>query len=130
MSAVEDPSGHTAASLVTGIVGDLQQLVEQQFQLTRQEIEVELRLRTAAATMVVIGMAVLFIDAIVACQALALLLHWAASPPGTDPAWLSLWSCYALVAGVLVVIGVIVTVVGCARFKSIKKFGNPVSEIL
>ncbi len=130
MSAVKDPVGHTAASLVSGNVGDLQQLVEQQFQLTRQEIEEELRQRTEAATIVVAGMAVLFLDAIVFCQALALVLHWVASTPSTDPARLSLWACYAVVAGMLIVIGAIVTLLGRSRFKSIQKVRNPAMEIL
>ena len=131
MSAVvEGPSEQTAASLVTGIVGDLQQLVEQQFQLTRQEIEQELRRRAGAAAIVCGGVIVLFLDALVICQTLALLLHWLTSPPATDPAWLSLWVCYAIIAAVLVVIGGSVTLFGRARFNSVQSARNPVTEIL
>ena len=127
---VEYPPEQTAASLVSGILGDLQHLVEQQFQLTRREIEEELRQRVAAAAVFGLGVGVLFLDAIVLCLTAAHLLHWAASPSGTDVAWLPLWACYAVVAAVLAVSGGIMVLVGRARFRSIDSFKNPVTEIL
>ena len=48
-TVVESPPEQTTASLVNGILSDLHRLVEQQFQLTRHEIEDELRRRAAAA---------------------------------------------------------------------------------
>lgn len=120
----------TAASLVSGILGDLQHLVEQQFQLTRREIEEELRLRTAAAALFGLGAGVLFLSASVVCLTLIHLLHWIASPSGADPAWLPLWACHAVVAAVLAASGGILAQVGLARFRSIKSFQNPVTEIL
>jgi hypothetical protein len=130
MSAdVQDPIEQSAASLVSGILGDLQQLVEQQFQLTRREIEDELRKRASAAAVFAFGMGVLFLDAIVLCLTLTHLLHWGTSPPGTDPAWLQLWECHALLAAVLAVIGGILVQVGRARFRSIEPSQNPVTEL-
>ena len=127
---VERPPEQMAAALLSGILGDLQHLVEQQFQLTRREIEEELRQRATAAAVFGIGLAVFFLDAIVLCMTLAHLLHWVASPPGTDPAALPLWACHAVVAAVLVIIGGIMTYVGRARFNSVKRFKNPITEIL
>lgn len=127
---VEYPPEQTAASLVSGILGDLQHLVEQQFQLTRREIEEELRQRAAAAAVFGLGMGVCFLDAIVLCMTLAHLLHWMTSPAGTDPAALPLWGCYAVVAVVLAVSGGILALVGRARFRSVDKYQNPVTEIL
>ena len=127
---VEDPPEQSAASLVSGILGDLQHLVEQQFQLTRREVEDELRQRASAAAVFGLGMGVFLLDAIVLCLTVAHLMHWMASPPGTDPAWLPLWACHAVVAAVLVVIGGILAVVGRAKFRSIDPFQNPVTEIL
>ena len=127
---VERPPEQTAAALLSGILGDLQHLVEQQFQLTKREIEEELQLRATAATAFGLGLAVLFLDAIVLCLTLAHLMHWMASPPGTDPAVIPLWECYGAVAAVLVVIGGCLTLVGWARFRSASPIQNPITEIM
>jgi hypothetical protein len=126
---VEYPPEQNAATLVSGILGDLQHLVGQQFHLTRREIEEDLRRRAAAAAVFGIGMGVFFLDAIVLCLTLAHLLHSVASPPGTDPAWLPLWACHAMVAAGLAVIGGILVGVGRAKFKIIEPFPNPLTEI-
>ena len=127
---IEDPPEQTTSSLVSGIFGDLKHLVEQQFQLTRREVEDELRQRASAAAVFGLGMGVFLLDAIVLCLTVAHLMHWMAAPPGTDPAWLPLWACHAVVAAVLVVIGGILALVGRAKFRSIDPFQNPVTEIL
>lgn len=126
---VTDPTNQTAASLLSGILGDLQDLVEEQFQLTRRQIEDELYQRAAAGLVFAAGMGIFLVDAIFLCLALAHLLHWVASPPGTDPAWFPLWACHAAVAAVLVVIGGVLVIVGLARFRSIKPAKNPVTEL-
>lgn len=131
MSTVaEDPVAQTAASLVSGILGDLQQLVEQQFQLTRREIERELQQRVAAAKILILGIVVFFLDALMICLTLAHLLHWLASAPSTDPVWQSVWASHALVAMGLSVFGVGLTCLGYARLRSVEQFQNPVTEIL
>ena len=130
LTDVEYPPEQTAASLVSGILGDLQQLVDQQFQLTRREIEVELRQRAEATAVFGLGMGFLFLAAISLCLSLSHLLHWLASPIATDPAWFPLWACHAAVAVVLAIIGVIVACAGRTKFKSIESFHNPLNEIL
>ena len=115
---------------MSGIGDDLQHLVEQQFQLTRREIAEELRQRAAAAAVFGLDIGVFFLDAIVLCLTLVHLLHWVASPPGTDPAWLPLWACHAVLAAALAVIGGILAYVGRAKFKIIEPFKNPLTEIL
>ena len=129
-TVIQDPPQQTAASLLTGILGDLQQLVEQQFQLTRREIEEELRQRTAAAAVFALGTAAMFLGALMLCLALTHLLHWAALPAGTDPAWIPMWGCYAVVAAVLFILGGILAVVGRARFSAIDPYHNPATELL
>lgn len=127
---VEDPVRQSAASLVGGILGDLQHLVEQQFQLTRREIEDEFRRRAAAGAVFGAGIGVIFLGVVVLCLTLVHLLHSIGSPPAADVAWLPLWACHAVVAGGLVVVGGILALVGRARFRSIASFQNPVTEIL
>ena len=127
---LEDPPVQTTASLVGGILGDLQRLVEQQFELTRQEIQEELRLRIAAGILFAAGIGLIFLGAIESCLGLAHLLHWAASPAGTETAWLPLWGCHAVVAAVFAVIGGVLVQVGRARFASVQSFHNPLTEIM
>jgi len=126
----KDRPDQTAASLLSGILGDLQHLVEQQFQLTRREIEDEIRQRAIAAAVFAFGVTILLVGAIVFCFGLAHLLHWATSPGGTDPAWLPLWACHAVVAAVLAVIGGFVAHVGRVKFRSTVPFHNPLNELL
>jgi hypothetical protein len=127
---VEAPPEQTVASLMCGILSDLQTLVEQQFQLTRREIEDELRQRASAAAVFVLGSGVLLVDAIALSLTLAHWMHWMASPPGTDPAWLPLWACHAVMTGVLALIGAILVQMGRARFRSVAPCQNPATEIL
>ena len=127
---IEDPPEQTTSSLVSGIFGDLKHLVEQQFQLTRQEIEDGLRQRAVAAAVVGLGVGILFLAAVALCLSLSHLLHWASSLPGTDPAWLPLWACHAIVAAVFAVSGVTVACVGRRKFKSINPPQSSATEIL
>jgi hypothetical protein len=125
-----EPQKQTAAALLTDILVDLQQLVEQQFQLTRRELEDEFSKRLAAGSVLAYGVGVLFLVAVEICLALVHLLHWGASPPGTDPAWLPLWACHAAVATLLLVLGGILVLVGRARLLSMESCQNPATEIL
>ena len=97
--------------------------------MTRREIEDEIRQRTNAAAVIVIGATIVFLGAIVFCLGLVHLLHGVALPPGTDPAWLPLWACHAMVAAALVAIGGFVAHIGGVKFRSIEPFHNPVTEL-
>lgn len=127
---VEYRPEQTAASLVTGILSDLQQLLDQQLRLTRREIEEELRQRAFAAAVFGLGVATLFLSAFVDCLALSHFLHWMASPSGADPASLPLWVCHTVLTTILTFGGVSMTLVGLARFRNFTPFQNPVTEIL
>ena len=126
----EEPGKQTAASLLSGILGDLQRLIEQQFQLTRREIEDEVRQRGIAVAVIGFGIGIVFLGIIVLCLSLVHLLHWLASPSGSDVAWLPLWVCHAVVATVFVSIGLILAYVGRVRFRSVEPFRNPVTEMM
>ena len=127
---VKDPPDQSTASLVTGILSDLQHLVEQQFRLTRREIEQEIRQRAIAAAVVGCGVVSMILAAVVLCQTLVHLLHWLTLPSGTDPAGLPLWGCHAVVAAALVVIGGVLALVGKARLSAVQSFQNPATELL
>lgn len=118
------------ASLVTGILSDIQRLVEQQFELTRREIEEEFRKRLAAAAILGGGIGGCFLGLIGFCLTVVHLLHWLTSPVGSDPATLPLWACHGAVALFLEVVGGILIYVGQARFMAVKSFHNPITELL
>jgi hypothetical protein len=120
-TTIEEPPEESVASLMSGILGDLQRLVEQQFQLTRREIEVELRQRAVAIAVFGLGAGILFLAAIVFCLTVAYLLHWA---------WLPLWASHAVVAVALIVSGGILVHLGRARFRAIDPCRNPATEIM
>lgn len=127
---IDDPAEQSTASLVTGILGDLQHLVEQQLLLARRELEWEFRQRLAGVAVIVLGMMILVVAAIMFCLSGAHLLYWISSPPGTDQAWLPLWICHAVVGVVLVVVGGIVMGAGRSKLDSIGSTRNPASDIL
>ncbi len=126
---VDPPLVQTAASLVGGIVGDLKSLVEQQFQLTRMQIAAELQQRFVAVAVCSAGVVVLFVSTIFVCFSAAHLLHWIASPVGTDPAAYPLWMCHAAVAAGLGLTGGILAWTGQSKFRSVVPFQNPVSGL-
>src|ERR1041385_6623584 len=95
----------SATALVGGIIGDVQELVEQQFRLTRREIEDDLRQGVKAALVFGFGAGIFFLGAGATCLSLVHLLHWGASPPGADAAWFPLWACFGVAGAWLGVIG-------------------------
>lgn len=127
---VESLPKQTAASLISGMLIDFKHLVELHLRLTRREIELAFQQRTAAAMVFSLGAGTLLIAFMTLCLTLVHLLHWAASPAGTDPAWLPLWCCHALAAFVFAAIGGILAIVGRARFRSIETYSRSAGKIL
>lgn len=121
---LRDPQMKTVTALVTGVLGDLQLLVEQQFQLTRCEIEQELRQRAKACAILGAGIAGLYLSAILLSLSAAHGLHWAASPVSSDPASLPLWGCEILVAIVVAGIAALAVRVGLKRLRVITSSQN------
>lgn len=105
---IQQSTEQSTASLVGGILADLQSLVEQQLRLTRLEIEGELRRRTTAAAVLVIGLALCLVGAIVMSFGLVYLLHTLTLKDAAEAAALPLWACYEIVGvGVLAVGGLL-----------------------
>lgn len=128
-TAPYDSPEPSTTSLVTGILGDLQHLVAQQLELTRREIEDELQQRTTATAVIGMGLGFLFLAAVELCMATAYLMHWMSTSQGGDQASLPLWACHGIVAAGLSMIGIVVSQIGRARFRSIDRFSNPATEI-
>jgi hypothetical protein len=123
--AAEDDDSRT---LMAGIIGDFQTLMVQQFRLTRQEITDNLRLRKAAGIYVALATGVGMLAALAWTMASVHLLHWSLSPSGTDPAWLPLGACYAVVGLVLIALSSGLCLLGRAKFDAIPPWQNLADE--
>ena len=114
---IDDPPQQSAATLVTGILGDLQSLVQQQFCLTVREVELELGRRARAGVVIGIGAGLLLVGAMALSVAVANFMHWLACPAGTDPARFPLWACHAVVSLVLAIAGGVTLFAGRRRLR-------------
>jgi len=116
----------SVAALVGGIVTDVQDLIKQQLQLTRKEIEADFRKTREAALVLVLGIGLFFLGTFAFCLMLAHLIHFLAMPSGVvqDAATIPLWGCHGIVAAVFFVVG------GGLAFAGKKKFDsfNPLPE--
>ena len=120
----------SATSLVSGIIDDVQNLIKQQFQLTRREVEQDLRKGKAGALLVGAGIGAMLLGCFEACLTVAHLLHWLTSPAGSDPASLPMWACHAIVAAVLLGVGYAVLSAGSKRFETIDPLNGPTADAL
>jgi uncharacterized membrane protein YdjX (TVP38/TMEM64 family) len=107
---------HTTAepsvtSLVSGIAGDFQSLIQQQVMLVRQEIQEDLRKTKEGATSFALAAAVTSVSAI-------LIGFTAVYALGAATTW-PLWGCFAIVAGVFAAAAAALIVAGMKKFDSI-----------
>jgi hypothetical protein len=115
--------GSGVTTLMSDIIGDLQNLVAQQLRLFRTEVSQDFRKTRKALTVLAVGLAVTTVGAIFLCLAAAHLLHWAANVPG-EPERLPLWGCHGLVGLVLAGLGAGLTVVGRQKFDTFNPLPN------
>jgi len=127
---LQNSTDQSTTALLSGIIDDMQDLVKQQVQLTRNEITQEVHSAAAAAVFFASGAAVLFFGALILGFMLVHLLHWMTSPAGADPASLPLWACHALVGAPLAILGGVLTWLGLGRLKSINPLHNPAVDAL
>jgi len=110
--ATERERDASVATLLSGIVGDAQELVRQEIALARQEIREEISAAKDAGTKLVIAGAVLAIGALFLLVTLALgiadLFNW------------SSWAGFGIVGVVLAIVGYILYSAAQKRMKEIK----------
>jgi len=126
---VQNRSEPSVTTLVSGIVSDLQDLLKQQLQLTRREIEEDLRKAREAASLFVLGAGICFLGAIALCFMVVHLLHWLASHM-MDPASFPLWACHGVVGVVLVVLGASLAYAGRQKLQAVNPLDNPATQAL
>ncbi len=125
---IDDPP-QSAATLVTGILDDLQSLIHQQLCLSVREVEVEFQRRTRAIVIIAVGAGLTLVGAVAFSAAAANFLHWLACPEGTDPARFPLWACQAVVSFVFAVAGGVALFVGRRGLQCSTDCQAPVTEI-
>lgn len=108
--------------LLSGIVSDAEDLVQQQFALFRAEIKHDLREARQAFMPLIAGGMVLFLGAIVLCFAAVYILDAATDLP--------LWACYSIVAAILLVGGGIAVAMGLEKLREIPPVGEKTVEEL
>jgi hypothetical protein len=97
-------------SLVSGIVTDFQRLLRQEMNLARTEVRQEWDKAKTAAETLGVGAAVLGIGGLLLCFMFVYLINYFGVP---------LWGCYGIVAGVVLLTGVVLAGTGYARAKSV-----------
>jgi len=116
--------GPTLAGLVSGILQDAQDLVRQEVTLARVEIGQELRKTKEAALSVLAGVAILALSSIFLLLMVVHLIFWATS--GNVP----LWGCYAIVGGIMALVGAILVYTGRNRAEKINLIPKQTVETL
>jgi len=131
-SEVQNHPEQSVAGLVSGIVTDLQDLIKQQLQLTRKEIEADFRKTREAASLLALGVGVVFFGCFAFCLMLAHLIHFLAIPAGVvrDSATIPLWACHGIVAAVLLVVGGGLAFAGKKKFDSFNPLPDESAQVL
>jgi hypothetical protein len=102
--------GQTVTGLISGIVGDAQELVKQQVALVRAEIKADFQRTIQAAVMLAIGSLVAVPAVFLLCNMFVFMLH--------ELAGLSTWASYGIVGGLFAVLSTVLIGVGIQRFRS------------
>jgi uncharacterized membrane protein YqjE len=100
-------------SVVTGIIGDFQELIKQQLALFKAELKEDLRKTKEASVSLVCGVALLSLGSVLLCFMAVHLLEWAFRPH------LELWVCYLIVGSVLAAVGGGLTYFAWTEFRSV-----------
>jgi len=111
------PPERSVTTLVSGIIADAQQLIQQQFTMFRQEIRDDLRKAKEGALSLAAGVGISLAGGVLLLLMLPLLLNWAAPE-------LPLWACFGILGGVLVTLGGALVYAGVKKLESF----NPLSD--
>jgi hypothetical protein len=107
----------SVTTLVSGIIADVQHLIQQQLAMFRQEIRDDLRKTRDAALALGAGAGITLAGGVLLVLMLPLLLNWAVPQ-------LPLWACFGIVGGVLAALGGGLVYAGVKKFESF----NPLSD--
>lgn len=129
-TGLENPTEQSTTTLVSGILADLQNLLEQQFLLIRREIERDVKRGLQAGSLLLAAAGVTFLGGFSFCLAAAEWLYWMTASAGTDPEALPRWGCHAIVSAVLLAVGAVFALGGRTKLKNIKPLESPAAEAM
>jgi len=127
---IRNEAGGSVPSLMSGIVGDVEHLIQQQVQLTRAEIKADVGRLKESAALLVPGVGLIFVGVIALSWMLVYLLHALTSPAGTDPASVPLWGCFGIVGVLLAIGGTALLFAGKNKFDSVNPMTGPTAQAL
>jgi H+/Cl- antiporter ClcA len=120
---VQSDTDVSLTSLVSGIVGDAQELMKQQLALFKAEVKEDMQKTTDAAVSLAAGAVVSLLGSIVLCFALVHLLIWA-FPQAPEWVW------YAVVGGVVTGTGLGLVWWAWAKFRSFNPLPDKTAQAL
>jgi Putative Actinobacterial Holin-X, holin superfamily III len=109
------------ATLLSGIIADVQHLIRQQLAMFRQEIRDDVRKGRKAVLPLAAGAGITAAGGVLLLLMLPLLLHWAVPE-------LPLWACFGILGGVLAAVGGALVYAGVRRIESLDLLSNPAVE--
>lgn len=110
ITATDAAPDASLTNLLKGIVGDLQLLIRQEMHLARTEVKQEWDKAKTAAGALAVGAAMLVLAVFMLCFMVVYLINWAGVP---------LWGSFAIVAGALGLIGLLLTGMGFAKARQV-----------
>jgi uncharacterized membrane protein YqjE len=116
-------SSPSVTELVSGIVGDVQDLGMQHLDLFKLEIKEDLRKTTDAASSLAIGLAVAQVGAVLLSF---MLVHLLASLAPS----LSLWVCFGIVGAVFAALGAIGIINGVNKLKTVDSLSRQAAQVM
>jgi len=113
----------SVSELITGIVGDLQHLMQQQFELLKHDVKNDLVKVRDAGLLMGAGAACALVAVILIMQMLVYLTWWLL------PNW-PLWAWFAVWGGVMVLVGAALIVGGRSRISTVRPMEEPAATAL
>jgi len=111
----------SAAMLLSGIVTDVQRLIEQQLAMFRQEVRDDVRKGKQAVLSLAVGVGLTVIGNGMLLVMLPLLLNWAVPE-------LPLWACVGIPGGILAAVGGVLLYRGVRKIESFDLLSNQAVE--
>jgi len=116
--------------LVKGIVDDVGDLIKQQIQFAKKEVQTDLHKSMVAVTVLAIGAGAVFLGILFTGFMLVHLLHWLTAPAMADPANIPLWGCYAIVGFLCLGGGAALILAGKKKFSSFNPLPDQTVETM